>query len=146
MATSTRKICPHCKKVLAVNESPRYGSPLRKCGHCGNTYRDKDYREIAVEGIRPNDDKVISTGWVVSALIGLAIWAYDLARNEFGIEIILIALLVLIPLFHVLTAKRRLKNLCEETVRSEERLKNPTYALLLKSMEYDVPDKCLPRR
>ncbi len=146
MARIRRKMCPNCKKVLAVNDSAHYGSPLRQCGHCGKTYKDTDYREIAVEGIRPNDDKVLAPGLLVIALIGLGIWVYDLIRNEYGIEVFLIVFFVLIPLYHVLTAKRRLKKLCEETVQSENRLKNPAYALLLKNMGYDVPEKYLPKQ
>ena len=48
--------CPHCGNDLgtAVNLY-LYGSPLKVCDKCKQTYVDSRYHEIAIEGIRQED-------------------------------------------------------------------------------------------
>ncbi len=55
MAKQTLK-CPNCNKAIGtIEDDYLYGSPLRTCPKCKQTYHDPRYHEIAIEGIRHND-------------------------------------------------------------------------------------------
>ena len=57
------KKCPHCGKAYSIMQPKGtgfYGSPIRHCSKCGKDFIDKDYREIAIDGIRNVDTQKLS--------------------------------------------------------------------------------------
>ena len=75
--------CPHCGHDLgtAIN-AHLYGSPLRICGKCKQTYIDRRYHEIALEGILQEDinpteaqKKIHKSNGIKFILIGFAMIA-----------------------------------------------------------------------
>ena len=50
-------VCPHCRKKIGNYDSDADldGSPLKTCPKCQELYIDKQFHEIAVEGIRDED-------------------------------------------------------------------------------------------
>lgn len=74
MSTYQIKRCPYCRRVYERNSyagcpskdnRTKYGSPLKKCSFCGQYFKDDQYREIALEGIREVDTRHISPATVV---------------------------------------------------------------------------------
>ena len=97
------KKCPHCKFAYMLMEpsgGQDYGSPIQTCQKCGRQFIDKDYREIAVSGIRKTDTKKVSPNAIyllVSYLIFIIpcviVGSYD---TEYFIWAIIISFLILL--------------------------------------------------
>jgi hypothetical protein len=122
--------------------SIHYGSPFRSCSRCGKIFVDKDYKEIALEGIRKIDKKRVSPGAIFFAIGGcLVIIAGAVIREPYmlGGGLIWVAIWGSIIVSEVLGHKKNLEYLEQETKRSNERLSNPTYAQALKNVGYHVP-------
>ena len=80
-----KKYCPYCKFICCYEKRytarrymADYGSPIRQCSGCKQYFIDRDYREIAVQGIRGVDtlpitySKMILAGfWALAALFCL---------------------------------------------------------------------------
>lgn len=149
-----KKKCPHCKKVydsgsysnaLGAGSAAvyRYGSPFRRCAYCSQNFVDKDYHEIAVEGIREPDTQKVSTGTILISIAG-AMFSLALMNSDYAFfGIILLFLSVCSILHEFLTYKKRQAFLQKEKEASEQRLKNPGYALALKKLGVNVPEKYL---
>ena len=153
MATIRTKRCPRCGEVYAsdyyaLNPSKenrtKYGSPLKTCKSCGSSFLDDEYREIAVEGVRDVDTRHISPFGIFAACFGIAIFLFGLYVGAGKTAAMIMALCCLDPLAELLSYKQRTKQLEAERQASEERLKDPAYALALKKAGYPVPNRYLP--
>ena len=151
------KSCPHCGlsySVMQPEKSGFYGSPFRKCSLCGNTFIDKDYREIAVSGIRNVDTQRFSFGAAAlgifpSLFMVIGLWlgfssGFDTRSILFSCGgALFVSVVVWLVLSEVKGYDERQKFLKEESARSEARLQNPQYAAELKRIGYRVPEKYL---
>lgn len=155
MATYITKKCPHCGAIYSHDSYPgipskdnrtKYGSPIRKCQSCGTLFKDDDYREIAVDGIRPVDKSVISPYSILSLMVGTIVMIASIHYGYSWVWYILLLLFIFCfsPLSDVLTYRKRKSFIEQETIESEKRLCDPTYAETLKKLGYNVPEKYLP--
>lgn len=152
--------CPYCNKSvqLIYNENVRYnGSPVRMCKKCGQRYCDTRYHELAVEGI-PNGT-FSYWGGIISAVIGGLIayrgiyligwktlgssgnfdWIKSAIFLILGIAMIIFGIVDMICVFTGKKQERYDKILSE----SDERMRDRSYAYLLKELGYNVPEKYL---
>lgn len=157
--TYVTKRCPHCGKAYSVMQPKNigvYGSPLRRCQFCAKTFIDKDYREIAVSGIRHVDTKKIATGTILLGvfpalffILGIVLsFQLPLSENKTPLYLALGGAIALLGVVYLCWAeakgyKNRQQYLQEESQRSEMRLKSLEYASLLKELGYSVPAKYL---
>lgn len=148
------KKCPQCgnvyeSKTYSFHPSKAnrtvYGSLLVSCRHCHNLFIDTDRREIAVEGVRPIDESMISPQSLFVGIVLIIAGCIVMAETIFGG--LALFLLGLIPAVLELTSfKDRQASLEKERKLSEERLKNPLYAQLLIARGYNVPEKYHPSK
>ena len=153
------KSCPHCGKTYSLMQPEKvgvYGSPFKRCPSCGGSFIDKDFREIAVSGIRPVDRRRFAPG---TALLGVFPLLFTLCGLFVGFTIgfdttalaltfgglAVLACVVWLVYGEMKGYNSRQEYLREEARRSEERLSNPQYALALKEIGYKVPKKYLPQ-
>lgn len=160
MQYKTKK-CPHCNHAYTVFEPKgegHYGSPLLTCEKCGKHFIDKDYREIAVDGIRDVDKKKIAPGSIVLFLFWLLFFFAEVIlflngqsiifdnKRSFA-ELIIVLLIALFLLYQIISNYKsyniRQEILEKERLASESRLQNYQYALFLKQLGYSVPKKYL---
>ena len=156
MQYKTKK-CPHCKHTYKFFDADYigYGSPVRTCESCGKNFIDKDYIEIAIDGIRKVDKKRCSPSTLIGAILFCGIFVFTLSGNSLSTsdgppgmdEIIFFGLLAAGSLYLLISEirgfKERQRFLAEETIASENRLKNREYAYFLKELGYYVPEKYL---
>ena len=150
-----KKTCPHCGAMFRLNPEQGigpYGSPQRICPDCKETYYDREYREIAVNGIDPMDKWAVSPAvfksCAIPMLLGIMILGYMIVNARFDVlQAIFVLMFLGFPsIMIVQDVKRRparLQYLKEEAARSEERLQDPQYAQMLKDLGYKVPEKYL---
>ena len=149
------KNCPFCKKVVeqrayaswgrqpSEQDKWQFGSPLRRCPHCGKLFIDSDRQELAITGPRKQDMAVVGPASLRLALMGIVLGALllvgklnVLAYIAFGVALAtLVADAALYP--------TRQKKLAAERVASEKRLSDPGYARALKKAGYDIPERYL---
>lgn len=155
--TYTTKRCPHCGKTYSFMQTGRrteYGSPFRICHACSHSFVDKDYREIAIDGIHPIDKMKVSPGSVLQCFLPLgfvivSLICGTLAGFDSGTVWLLVGDLIFLGLALWLVSrdirsyKERIKWLEQEAIRSEARLSNPEYASALKRIGCRVPEKYL---
>lgn len=155
------KKCPHCNHAYTVFEAKggaHYGSPLLTCEKCGKHFIDKDYREIAVDGIRDVDKKKIAPGSIVLFLFCLLFFFVEVIcflkgesiifDNERSLAELIISFLVALCMLYLVINEYKSYNIRQEALKkeraaSEERLRNYAYAAFLKQQGYDVPKKYL---
>ena len=145
------KKCPHCNYPYTVLESKGagyYGSPVRTCNKCGQTFIDKDYREIAIQGIREIDTQKISARTILFLIIGIFFGVGIFYLFDVDVISVIVAIIaVLLPTLNLISEYRnygkRQAYLTMEKINSERRLENHEYAVFLKSLGYDVPKKYL---
>jgi len=156
--TYVTKSCPSCGKSYSVGQPKKsgfYGSPFRRCVFCGGTFIDKEYREIAVSGIREVDKRRVSLGTALFPVIPsffILVGIYCgivLGFDSRSLLFICGGLVFLFLSIYLIRSEakdfdNRQKFLKEEAARSESRLSNPEYALALRRIGYKVPDKYLP--
>ena len=153
MATHITKRCPKCGSVISFESyahSPskanrtKYGSPIRECNHCGNAFKDDEYREIAVEGIRKVDTSLVSPYSILFGILGVIIGIGSFRGGlSIGWALVVVFIFCFSPLSDILSYRKRMEYFERERIASENRLRNPVYAHALKSMGYDVPEKYL---
>lgn len=146
----TTKKCPFCKTSYVEMRTGKvyyYGSPIRTCEFCGEKFVDKEYREIALEGIHLVDTKKLSPSTIVYAVIAFLMFFSCLIAGG-----IYCALGILVLVYSVWTIikeygeyEKRMEKLKQETIASEKRLKNPFYILMLKELGYEIPDNLLQK-
>ena len=156
------KSCPHCGYNYSIHEpkgSGFYGSKIRTCQRCGKQFIDKEYREIAIEGIREVDEHRISPATLFSALFFIAfacalVWLFfnDLSLFSSGrtfFSLIGAAISAGIGVFLVVSESNeygeRQEYLKQEKINSEKRMQNPQYINLLKELGYEISEKYLKK-
>lgn len=126
-----------------------YGSPIRVCEYCHNTFIDKDFIEIAISGIQPIDKKKVSPQAIAILVSGVFFFILSLyLLSEVWIFFPLALLMFGFSIYNIIDEYRgyekRIVYLENESVESKKRLSNPQYALALKEIGYKVPSKYLP--
>ena len=146
------KFCPHCKcpyesntywvSILKPKETS-YGSPIKTCHHCKKVFIDRDYHEIAIEGIKKADRRRVSYYGCFSCVLGVGFGLCALISGVILIGCFLIGLGVYSYYREDSAYKERQAMIKIEAAASENRLKNPAYAAILKRLGYSVPSKYL---
>ncbi len=147
------KRCPHCNCVYekhsysfnTTKESrTKYGSPLVRCSHCREYFIDDEYREIVIDGPKPDDAAFLSVGAIVTMMVGLMVCVFYLfTENVKGAIISIVVAFLLGPLPDILSYSKRMNMLKAAKAASKRRLKNVEYAKTLKALGYNVPKKYL---
>ena len=147
MAAYTTKKCPHCGKTYSFMEpkgTGNYGSPLRICASCGKPFVDKDYREIAISGVRKIDTQRFSFAWVTFIIISLFFAGFGLytGSNSFVIGGLVFSLLSAWCIYSDISKfDERQAGLAKETKESYERLKDEKYRQILRDLGYSIPEE-----
>ena len=151
--------CPQCGKSVGtfVVGDYRYGNPLRTCPKCKAEYTHPAFHEIEIDGISPDafDIKKVLVGIIVSIVlfaISAGIHYYEVTTQDYY-HIAIIAIMIISPICivfsigNIIFIKTGLKAKRTERMRQEsaDRLSNPRYAVRLKELGYNVPDKYLPK-
>ena len=159
MSTSARIPANHCAGCngnlpLHSKDDYFYGSPIQTCPHCGRHYLDKHYHEPAVEGFQEIDTSkkaALKEVWfyvlIAAVITVLNILSFVSGRIRPVLLILLAATAVLLfssigKTLKVLTGVRK-KELEMQLQASEKRLEKKEYALVLKELGYQVPEKYL---
>lgn len=151
--------CPSCGKRVAffVVGDYRYGSPVKNCPKCNAEYINPVFHEIETDGISPDafDMKRLLIGLIAGVIffvIGAGIHYFEVTTQNFYhtsyIAIMLIsAIAVLFSIANIFLIKTGFKEKRTEKKRKEstKRLSNPEYALKLKNLGYNVPEKYLSK-
>lgn len=152
--TYITKKCPYCNSSYSIMQPKGtgfYGSPIRQCATCGKQFLDKDYREIAIDGVRPVDLKRVTTGTIILSVLGF-LFGLLLVYCYFGetpsvwylvgaaISIFISGYLVI---GEIAGYSKRQAYLEMERKRSEIRLRDPDYVYALRKLGYYVPDSLL---
>lgn len=156
MAAYVTKKCPHCKKSISVLQpkgEALYGSPFRRCHHCGGGYIDKSYTEIAVSGIREADKAKVSPLYVLGIIICVGFIVFFLFTNNgrvpsditfiFWAIVVFLVILIVLAFFDIKDYPKEKAYFEAEKAASEKRLSDIDYAIALKTIGYDVPEKYL---
>ena len=148
------KTCPHCKKQMTFMEKRRYdyGSKLVICKNCQNPVIDDSIREIELEGISFRDKLPVDPGIILYLSISLFLLFVIISNNMF-FEYLIFSIIALgfslLMLYALITSIKsqgeKKKWLEEEAKASHERLRDPTYCLLLKQSGYNLPRDWLTR-
>lgn len=146
--------CPQCgRKVRESCNAWVYGSPIRKCPHCGSEYLDKRWRELAIEGADPRtkDPKFYLKMAAIFLIftIGCILWRSYLIASQGSYPTKLLGCIILgafatvgcvVVFFRIITGYES-KNNAKYLEESKERLKDKAYVEKLISYGYDVPDE-----
>lgn len=159
MSTTIKKYCPKCyakydDRMYYHTPSKEnriiYGSPIKKCNQCGEVFLDKDYSEIAIDGVREVDKMRLTPYTMVSSGVGIVISIIFLLGGITGnaLHIALLGFALIAYEVHSIWSEyhgwdERQEKLRYETEASERRMQNLEYALTLKMLGYSVPDKYL---
>ncbi len=149
--------CPHCgREGFAYVERQWYqGSPVRQCKRCRQTYLDKRYHEVAVEGFEPGSLSVKNSGFMIGAgiidtvLFGLIHIGEKRLFSSYHLSFVFIAiiglLLIVMGVIDFIRIVTGLKAKKQKKVleQSEKRLMDKNYAKLLAQQGYEVPEKYL---
>lgn len=126
MAAYELKNCPHCgakyeglnyKGVQFKDSQMKYGSPLKLCPVCKKEFLDKNYREIAVEGIRDEDMECVSAKVIFYGIVGIAIGIGAVYYEMYG-GIIAVLLGIFILASEMFSHEKRQKELEADIYRS----------------------------
>ncbi len=149
--------CPHCNNDLgtAVN-AHLYGSPIRICAKCRNTYVDRRYHEIAIEGVQQLDVNPTTEDKKSNIKRGFSLLGLGIAAIALFILILATGWMVFpLPIiggiliasgigFFKENSKKSIeskqKEIEIERQQSELRLKNPEYVKQLKDIGYISDD------
>ena len=150
------KSCPYCNHTYTILDSAyfQYGSPIRTCKRCGKIFIDKDYHEIAVEGItwatRQHLKNKVSNSSIAGLIISLFIFLGGILNNASEYASILLwggGLLGALSIWCIIDDIKKYHSFVEdiekEKAASRARLSVPAYASALKELGYDVPMKYL---
>ena len=150
--------CPNCGRLVGtfVVGDYRYGCPLNICPKCKAEYINPAFHEIEVDGISPDafDIKKLLLGilmGVVFFAVSAGIHYYEVTmQDHYHTSCIAIMVISAIAVFYaignIIFIKTGLKDKRTQKKRQEsaERLSNPHYAMHLKELGYNVPEKYLP--
>ena len=145
--------CPHCKAVLRYTKTAS-GSPFGTCPKCGQPYVDRECYEPALKPYKKETTaSLLASSVFVGSLFSFMPLAFyyicSAARGFSGAK----ALIVYAVAFCIITGYifiRMNKSRDEDDARalkeweaSDARLQNKEYALAVKKLGFDVPDKYL---
>ena len=150
--------CPDCGRLVGtfVVGDYRYGCPLNTCPRCKAEYINPAFHEIEVDGISPDafDIKKLLLGilmGVVFFAVSAGIHYYEVTmQDHYHTSCIAIMVISAIAVFYsisnIIFIKTGLKDKRTQKKRQEStrRLSNPQYAMRLKELGYNVPEKYLP--
>ncbi len=150
--------CQGCgKKVDSfVVGDYRYGSPLKTCPKCNTEYINPIFHEIETDGISPDafDVKklliVLLIGvifFVISAVMHyVEVTTQDYYHTLFIAIMVLSIIVILFVIGDIILIKTGFKEKRNERKRQEsvQRMSNPAYALKLRDLGYNVPQKYIP--
>lgn len=161
------KRCPHCGHGLAYGDDakPRwiYGSPIRWCPFCHNEYLDKNYHEIAIDGVPNNATKRITFFDTIRFILGLCVlgilcyFVFNLLVNLKTVKFSFLLFMVFIglggwcyqllesPLYRFFKYQEMIDSIEKEKQASEKRMQDPEYVQKLIANKYRVPEKYLPQ-
>ena len=132
------KYCPHCHACYERGSygGRDYGSPLRVCGSCRNSFIDKNYIEPFFE---ETPQKItlwqafLACLWPVGLIcIGLAVMLLCVDYHKSGLlAAIPLSLYILLSFFVYLRREKLYEKQCQERKASHERLLNREYVMLL---------------
>ena len=151
-----KKDCPHCGKNVVesygILNPYLYGSKLRKCPGCGNTFFDNRWREVAIQGFDPiQDTEVKYSSWFGFGLLAFAIYFDRMDLNTLpggyppivfqvliGCAWVIGALCIMVFLYHILGfVKRKHEKLMAE---SKQRMQDLEYVDILRSHGVKIPE------
>ncbi len=137
--------CPHCGhriEIMVSSNLKHYGSPLRCCPKCNEMYIDKNYIEIALQGVRTIDKMLFSPGWIITLIISIGLiilGCMDITSDDNSMSwlfIILGGILAIGSIWAVIdeirSHKNNMRKLEDERIASETRMTNKEYVELLK--------------
>lgn len=152
--------CGNCgKKLLTYSKSdtPKYGSPVKKCKKCGTIYADPRFHEIAIEGI-PEGVFSVSANVilaVIGALVALrGIYLFDIRMLNVPDAMqwflptaftLIGGAMVIGSIMEIILIKTGKKALKYERLKkeSEMRLSDKGYVYTLQNLGYIIPEKYL---
>lgn len=152
---NTSKNCPNCGKNLKLSDDDFfYGSPIRQCPHCKQSYADYCYHEIALEGVRERDVRLQTTEeykksikrgfiWLGVGLAAIALYAVTGLEIGFFLLIGLCCIIVFFASFKKDSEKKlsvRVKAIEEEKQRSLRRMEDPDYVDKLIKAGFTIPE------
>ena len=153
MATFITKRCPSCGAMYehrlyahypSKDNRTKYGSPIRNCIKCGCHFKDDEYREIAISGIRDVDQSVVSPYNLFFGIFGLLFIIFGMNT---GVSLGIVAAMFLFfefpVLSNILSFNKRQRALEAERMASEKRLQDPVYVMALRNVGFFVPAKYL---
>lgn len=152
MATNYRYHCPYCARHVKTTSSPvYYGSLLKNCPKCGETYLDPYGKELALKDYHPHSvpkllisNLSIGSGSavIIAVIVGLITKNAPVSLLIWGIGTLVFGLLWF---FHSMLARdKEESSRLKQWQESDLRLQNAAYATLLKHYGYDVPARYLP--
>ncbi len=145
--------CPICNHDLGTSANAyMYGSLLKICPNCKQSYIDRRYHEIAVEGIRPEDQNPMPTsksekrksGWG-SIWIGIGAMVLFILIIFIGWIVFPLPIISVICIINGVKAMKfnpaeeiakKQKQMELERQQSELRMKNPEYVKQLVAIGY----------
>ena len=143
----TTKSCPYCGykyQILQVGTT-YYGSPFRECKKCGKTFIDKDGQEMACLNETEYKPSRISNASIIISSLGV-IHVLTIFLSEaflpfmfFGIMFLLSGLCMIC--YDLFSYDERCQEQENELHKSEQRLSDPEYSLLLMQHNFYVPPK-----
>ena len=155
MSTHTWKKCPNCGKTYehyttyTKNFENHSGCPIVTCKYCGQKFIDKDIKEPALKP-KPAKASIINCIFTMfipfgalSILFAIPL-TYETPEPWYYFLVIIPAIIWISFVVFAFAKRAEInKELIEEYKASEERLKNPEYAKLLKEHKFKVPEKYL---
>lgn len=143
--------CPHCKHKLAYRDSAflkRHGRSLLQCTKCGKTSFDPFTTEPAIKPFRRNTTAQLAVLSFFLALpcavIAVGILALALAPSVSFLIVLTSIFLVFWLSFFLYQKKNRNRIRLEKWNASDQRLRDPSYAMELANFGFKVPPQYLP--
>lgn len=146
--------CPHCGHTLNrdMGISSKYsGSPIRSCPKCSKIYCDPRYFEPALEPYKRYSllrqfFGALPLAFAITVFVLFLV--YSITRSDHIAWILgAVSLGISWLLFFFYSIKKRRiieEKRLKEWQESDQRLRDPNYAALLKSARFDVPSRYLP--
>lgn len=159
MESCSLEICPRCGESIGQpSKYQPYGSPVRVCKTCEQTYLDDSYIELALYKknmyqVRRIDKSSLFAAFLSFVVIILMFWALFAGSIKFLpffggflIQLVIFAVAAFVVLNGLQNYSRLIKKQERERSASENRLRDPKYAWALKEIGYQVPEKYLKDR
>lgn len=159
MESCSLETCPRCGESTGQpSKYQPYGSPVRVCKACAQTYLDDSYIELALYKknmyqVKRIDKSSLFATFLSFVIIVLMFWALFAGSIKFLpfvggflIQLVIFAIAALVVLNGLQNYSRLTKKQERERSASENRLHDPKYAWALQEIGYQVPEKYLKDR